>query len=179
MKNKTGEKFTTSPYRLWALLSAAIIVTSIMGVAYDRSQEMAWQIALTDRAYAGGIAILVAYWVSLAVSLLSPVRLNRSGIRSYTLAGNYRQIHWEDIQSIDSVALPGFRYARVVPTQGKTIWIPAWLVNREDFIAATKKQGLVGIAFERAFEGSVKHNCVSDAAIKEHSMQEAAYHPAR
>jgi hypothetical protein len=179
MKNNTGGKFTTSPYRLWALLSAAIIVTSIVGVAYDRSHGMAWQMALTDRAYAAGIAILVSFWLSWAVSLLSPIRLSHSGIRSFTLTGTYRLIPWEDIQSIDSVALPGFRYARVVPNQGKTIWIPAWLVNREDFIAATKKQGLVGIAFERAFDGSVKHNCVSDAAIKEHSMQESVYHPAR
>ena len=140
---------------------------------------MAWQMALTDRAYAAGIAILVSFWLSWAVSLLSPIRVSQSGIRSYTLTGNYRHIHWEDIQAIDSVALPGFRYARVVPNQGKTIWIPAWLVNREDFIAVTKKQGLVGIAFERAFDGSEKHNCISDAAIKEHSMQEPAYHPAR
>lgn len=173
MNNNKGEKFTTSPYRLWALLSAVIALASLIGIAYDRANGLTWQTALMDRALAAGIATLIAYWASLAVSLLSPIRINASGIRSYTATGTYRLITWAEMQSIDSVTLPFLRYARITSSNGTSIWIPAWLVDKTNFLVTAKQHGLVGVALERAFDGTVKHSDLVDRPAT-HSLQETA-----
>jgi hypothetical protein len=179
MQNNKGEKFTTSPYRLWALLSSGIILTSILAYGYDLGNGMAWQIALIDRAYAAMIAILLAFWLSWAVSLLSPIRINDKGIRSYTITGNYKLLRWEELQSIGKCSLPGFRYALITSTKGTTIWVPAWLINRENFVTIAKQHGSVGIALENVFEGSLNQNIATDAVECAPLLEDVACHQAQ
>jgi hypothetical protein len=177
MKNNKGEKFTTSPYRLWALLSTVVLLASAAGFGYDCANGIAWQTALVERALAAGIATLVAFWLSWATSLLSPVWLSEKGIRSYTPSGYYRLVKWEEIAAIDAITIPGFHYARVTPRGGKAIWIPVWLIEKDHFLATAKEHGLVGNALERAFDGSVKHHRLVTASPMEHSQHDVICHP--
>lgn len=154
MKTNKGEKYHTRPYVLWALLSTAIVVVSLVGAIYEATQGASLSGVIANRGLTGGACILLSFSLSVAVSWLFPVLISKQGIRSYTALGLYRSVEWTQIDRIEAVSVAGIRYGRIyTKAGGSSIWIPGFMANRDRFVAQLRQHTPHSSAFEAAFVG--------------------------
>jgi hypothetical protein len=98
----------------------------------------------------GMLVVPVLTWVLVRCF---PVYVKKEGLRSYNIYCFYKDIFWDDIETINPINILGLKYIRVKSKLGGTpIWIPIWIDNIDSFLDTIDFYGGDKSLFQKYFE---------------------------
>lgn len=82
----------------------------------------------------------LAYAVAHIARQMFTIVLTPEGIEAADVSGRRAKVAWSEVADVKPLNIPGHGYVRVNLTgRRSTLWLPAYLENREQFVAAVKE----------------------------------------